>query len=280
MKNIAIVIPVHNRIKFTKDCLYSLRKQTYKDFQTVIIDDGSSDGTALMIKNDFPETKVINGDGNLYWTAATNLGVRYSLKINSKYIMTLNNDTIAEINFLEKMIYWAERKAKSLIGAFAIDYVTKKPIYGGEIINWRYGNNKNLLHILPKDKWYGLHEVTHFPGRGLLIPSKLFEQIGLFDEKCFPHYAADYDFTHRAIKVGYKVYCNYDAKLYIYPEMSGDAEYRKDKSIKNFYIHLFGIKGGGNLIVYTKYVIKNAPWYYKLFSLLIGYVKRIFGYWV
>lgn len=275
---IYIVIPVHNRKDFTKNCLLSLREQTYKNFKTVIIDDGSTDGTAEILKSDFPEVHVIKGDGNLWWTAATNLGVNYALDNNADYVLTLNNDTIATKDFLEKMIFWAESTPNALLGAFAIDAETKKPVYGGEIINWKLANSKFLLDILPKEKWYGLHEVTHFPGRGLLIPSKVFLEIGLFDEKHFPHYAADYDFTHRAIRAGYKVYCNFDAKLMIYPDASGDAQNRKKKSLKNYYNHLFGMKGGGNLIRFTKYNLRNCPKKYIPINLIIGYFRRIFGY--
>ena len=276
---IYIVIPVFNRKEITKNCLLSLRQQTYKDFKVVVIDDGSTDGTEEMLTNEFPEVYIIKGDGNLWWTAATNLGVKYALENNSDYILTLNNDTIAKEDFLGKMIYRAEKTPNALLGAFALDANTKKPVYGGEIINWKWANSKSLLDSLPKEQWYGLHEVTHFPGRGLLIPAEVFRKIGLYDEKHFPHYAADYDFTHRAIRAGYKVYCNYDAKLLIYPDASGDAENRKKKSLKNYYNHLFGIKGGANIKIFTKYTIRNCPFYYIPTFLLCGYIKRILGYW-
>jgi len=276
---IYIVIPVFNRKEITKNCLLSLRQQTYKDFKVVVIDDGSTDGTEEMLTNEFPEVYIIKGDGNLWWTAATNLGVKYALENNADYILTLNNDTIAKEDFLGKMIYRAEKTPNALLGAFALDANTKKPVYGGEIINWKWANSKSLLDSLPKEQWYGLHEVTHFPGRGLLIPAEVFRKIGLYDEKHFPHYAADYDFTHRAIRAGYKVYCNYDAKLLIYPDASGDAENRKKKSLKNYYNHLFGIKGGANIKIFTKYTIRNCPFYYIPTFLLCGYIKRILGYW-
>ncbi len=70
-----------------------------------------------------------------------------------------------------------------------------------------------LLDKLPKDQQKGLHKVTHFPGRGLWIPRKVFDVLGLFDEKKFPHYYADYDFTHSAVRAGFEIYCNYDARL-------------------------------------------------------------------
>jgi len=72
---IFIVIPVYNRINFTKKCLNSIKQQTYQNYRVVVIDDGSTDGTAALLAEEFPEVHVIQGDGNLWWTAATNLGV-------------------------------------------------------------------------------------------------------------------------------------------------------------------------------------------------------------
>ena len=134
------------------------------------------------------------------------------------------------------------------------------------------------MDILPQEQWCRLHKVSHFPGRGLLIPSEVYRKIGLYDEKHFPHYAADYDFTHRAIRAGYKIYCNYDAKLFIYPEVSGDAENRKNKSLKNYFNHLFMLKGGGNLKVFFYYAIINCPPRYLILFLPIGISRRILGY--
>ena len=67
-KSLFIVIPVHNRKHFTRDCLLSLRKQTFQNFTIIVIDDGSSDGTGEMIQKEFPEVVLLHGDGNLWWT--------------------------------------------------------------------------------------------------------------------------------------------------------------------------------------------------------------------
>jgi GT2 family glycosyltransferase len=277
---IFIIIPVHDRKQFTRQCLFSLIRQTLQNFRVIVIDDGSTDGTGEMIEKEFPEVILLKGDGNLWWTGATNRGVEYALKQADQddYILTLNNDTIATKDFLEKMIYWADKTPNALLGAFAIDADTKKPVYGGHIINWKWANYKSLLDILPNEQWNGLHEVTQFPGRGLLIPRHVFKKIGLYDEKNFPHYMADYDFTFKAIRGGYRVYCNYDAKLLIYQDESGDRANRSNKSFKNYMNHLFGIKGGGNLIMFLKYVLKNCPKKYLWVFIPIGTIKRIIGY--
>ncbi len=278
-KSIFIVIPVHNRKEFTYNCLLSLGRQTVQNFKIIVVDDGSTDGTDEMIQEQFPEVILLHGDGNLWWTGATNLGVRYALNQRAEYIMTLNDDTIAPSDFLEKMIYWAEKKPKALLGAFLLDAKTKKPVYGGAIINWKLANSIALLDTLKPEDQHGLHEVTHFPGRGLLIPAEVFHKIGLYDAKRFPQAAADYDFTHRAVRAGYRIFCNHDAKLLIYPDASGYAQLRRKKNLKNYYYHLFGIKGGGNLKRFTVYTIRNCPTWYQPWFLLRGYIQRVFGYW-
>src|SRR3972149_9777335 len=136
-KSLYIVIPVHNRKDFTHSCLLSLYRQTLTNFKIIVIDDGSTDGTSEMIQKEFPEVILLHGDGNLWFTAATNLGVRYALEHDADYIMTLNDDTIATYSFIEKMLFWAEREPKALLGAFALDTETKKPVYGGSHINWK-----------------------------------------------------------------------------------------------------------------------------------------------
>lgn len=71
---IYIIIPVHNRKHFTRECLLSLRKQTFQNFKVIVVNDGSSDGTGEMIEKEFSDVILLKGDGNLWWTGATNLG--------------------------------------------------------------------------------------------------------------------------------------------------------------------------------------------------------------
>lgn len=275
-----IVIPVHNRKKFTRNCLLALSKQTYKDFKVIIVDDGSTDGTDEMIKSEFPDTIILYGDGNLFWTKATNVGIRYALDHGATYVMCLNDDTIPFENYMEKMMYWAEQKPHAVLHAMDYDFNTKKPYYGGERHNWKTNKTVHLLDVLPEEQHHGIHEVTHGPGRGLLIPVEVFEKAGMFEENKLPHYGADYDFTFQAAKHGFKIYCNFDAILYSYPDESGDHEHKKVKTLKNFYNHLFGIRGGGNLKVWTWYTLRNCPPLYWPYVLMDGYLRRMLGYWI
>ena len=275
---IYIVTPIFNRKKFTKKYLEALSIQTVRNFKIIIVDDGSTDGTSQMIEKDFPEIILLKEDGDLWWAEATNVGVHYAMEQGATYVMTLNDDTIPEPDYIEKMIDWSTKNPNALFGAFAIDAESNKAIYGGEILNWKTGKFENLLDNIPKSKQNGLHKVNTFPGRGLLIPVDTFNKIGLYDSKNFPQTIADLDFTARADSAGYEIFCNYDAKIKIYPEESGGVKLRKDKSLKNYYQHLFGMRGAGNLKWFTIFAFKNAPKKYLLQYWVTGVTRRVGGY--
>ena len=278
-KKVSVVIPVMNRYGFTKACLEALGRQTWKNLEVIVVDDGSTDETKTQLKVDFPWAKVVFGDGEYWWTKATNEGIKVALKDGTDYVMTLNNDTVPPENFVEKLVEGAESAGpKALVGAMAINQGSGEVVYGGEIMDWLRAGRKSVLSGLSAEKQTGLHEVTHFPGRGLLIPISVFDAIGLYDEKTFPHYSADYDFTLRARKKGYKVYCSHDARLEIYPEASGDKQNRKKKSLKAYYNHLFTRRGGGNAGRFLKFAVRNCPPQYMVPYIAIGLTKKVFGY--
>ncbi|WP_324674386.1 glycosyltransferase family 2 protein [Hymenobacter sp. GOD-10R] len=275
-----IIIPVFNRKHFTRECLLSLRKQTDQRFRTVVVDDGSTDGTAQMLADEFPEVEVVTGDGNLFWTAGVNAGIRRALELGATRVMTLNNDVVTEPTFVAQMLADADRHPTAVLGALELDIATGKPIYGGERLDFRTNTRRDLLEELKPEQFKGLHPVTYLPGRGLLIPKAVIEKIGLFDEKRLPHYLADFDYTSVARRAGFPVYCNYDARLSTYPDESGQTLTRKQRSFKGYYQHLFGIRGGGNMVNFTHFALKNCPKPYLPYFLLNGYARRVVGYFL
>lgn len=275
-----IIIPVFNRKEFTRKCLLSLEHQTCRDHKVIVVDDGSTDGTRDMLREEFPGVTVLSGEGSLYWTASVNMGIRLALAEGAEYIMTLNNDTVAEEHLMERMRFWSREKPQALLGALDIDHISGKPYYGGEVIHRIWNTSTFLLDELAERDWSGLHKVSLFPGRGLLIPRKVFETIGLFEQNKLPHYMADYDFTMMAADHGFEIFCNYDAKLFTYPEEGGDHKIRRVKNLKNYFSHLFGIKGGGNLRNFTVYTLRHSTPVLIPFHLLKGYAQRIFGYFL
>ncbi|RTQ48954.1 glycosyltransferase family 2 protein [Hymenobacter gummosus] len=275
-----IVIPVFNRLAYTRACLDALRRQTNQQFRTVVVDDGSTDGTAEALARDYPEVTVLPGTGQLFWTAGVNLGLRYALGEGADRLMTMNNDVEAAPDFVARMLHWAARQPEALLGALELDIKTQQPVYGGEQFSWLTHRSRELLPLLAPPQQRGLHAVSYLPGRGLLIPARVVAAIGLFDEKRLPHYLADYDYTTVARRHGFPVYLNYDARLLTYPEESGQEQTRKQRTLRGYAEHLFGIRGGGNLRNFTHFALKNCPPLLLPTFLLNGYARRLGGYFL
>lgn len=275
-----IIIPVFNRWRYTRECLASLRAQTSQAFRTVVVDDGSTDETAAALAQEFPEVEVVTGDGNLFWTAGVNLGIRRALALGATRVLTLNNDVVAAPTFVAEMLAAADQNPTAVLGALEFDTSTGEVIYGGERLDFKTNTRHDLLDELPAGLRTGLHSVTYLPGRGLLIPKTVIDKVGLFDEKRLPHYLADFDYTSVARRAGFPVFCNYAAQLSTYPEESGQTLTRKHRSVKGYYQHLFGIRGGGNMVNFTHFALKNCPKLYLPYFLLNGYARRLVGYFL
>jgi GT2 family glycosyltransferase len=275
-----IIIPVFNRWHYTRACLESLRQQTSQAFRTVVVDDGSTDETAAALALDFPEVEVVTGDGNLFWTAGVNAGIRRALALGATQVMTLNNDVVTAPDFVAQMLAAAGQHPTAVLGSLEFDADSGEAIYGGERLDFRTNTRHDLLTELLVSQRFGLHPVTYLPGRGLLIPKVVIDKIGLFDEQRLPHYLADFDYTSLARRAGFPVYCNYDAQLSTYPEESGQTLTRKQRSLKGYFQHLFSIRGGGNMLNFTHFALKNCPKPYLPYFLLNGYARRLVGYFL
>jgi GT2 family glycosyltransferase len=223
---------------------------------------------------------VLTAPDTLFWTGSVNMGLRHALHAGATHLMTLNNDVLVPPTFIETMLSTSAAHPASLLGALEKDAHSQAPIWGGEVFDWRTHRAHHLLRTLAPTQQHGLHAVSYLPGRGLLIPRAIAEQIGLFDEDGFPHYYADYDFTHRALRAGYELYCHYDAPLYTYPDASGDQLTRQQRNLSGYLKHLFSIKGGGNLGNFTRYTRRHCPGPQQPYALLNGYARRMAGYFV
>ncbi len=277
---VSIVIPVFNRVDYTVACIESLKATTHLDFRVILVDDGSTDKTQEIISTRFPEVIIISGDGSWWWTKSTNMGIKKAIELGSDYIMMLNNDTIAQPDFVHNMIKPIEQNQKTVVGALGIDKNSNLAVQRGLQINWLLAKNVHHKKIDGVQDVSGLKSVSCLPGRGMSFHASLIREIGYPDEKHLPQYTADFDFSIRAAENGYNVYCNYDAKLLIYPEESGSKLNRKQKTLKKFKHHLFGIKGDGNLMNFFRFGVRHCPAQYLVFYLPIGMMRRVVGFWL
>jgi GT2 family glycosyltransferase len=199
---VTVVIPNWNGERFLDLCLSSLRKQAFKDFETVLVDNGSTDGSLRLLERDFPEVRVISMSENRGFSAAVNAGIEAS---EASYLALLNNDTEVDPGWLEALVRAAERHPESgLFASKLVDFHDRRVLDGaGDALR---------LSGLPYRLGHGERDRGQFDlpayvfsacGAAALYRREMLGDIGLFDED-FVSYCEDGDLSFRAQLAGYR----------------------------------------------------------------------------
>lgn len=208
---IYILLPVHNRVTDTLSFIACCEQQTFKDFQLVIIDDGSTDGTHEKVAGMYPWIHMLRGDGHLWWTGAINMGLKYVLDVaqDDDFLMTINNDVIIGRDFLELMHQTAVNHIRTIFNPISVSLLDRKSVHftGTKVISWALAIKVQPYYGRPlktarKER---MIEVDYLSGRGTVIPVRAFKEIGIYNQALLPHYGADDEFTCRAKKHGYRI---------------------------------------------------------------------------
>ena len=229
--SVSIIIPVFNKIELTLQCLNSLNEINSQNiFEVIVVDNNSTDGTNEIlnkVKDSLKyELKIIQNSSNLGFAKANNIGIK-----SAKYdnILFLNNDTIAEIDFLNKPVEILNSKN---IGAVGI-----KLLYPDRLIQHAglaFGGNKLAQHIF---NFYPSHyppanfskEVSAITGACFFIKKSLFEKLGGFDE-AFINGQEDIDLCMKIKSLGLKIWYSPDAWIY---HLESQSANRLEKAFQN-----------------------------------------------
>ena len=235
-KNITIVIPNYNGMKFLPGCIESLDAQTADDFEVLIVDNGSSDGSVEWIKErgirlvELPENKGFAG------------GVNAGLKVcDTEYVILLNNDTICFNDFVEKLEHTIEMSDKIFaVSALMIKANNHELVDsagdGISIVGWAYqrGLDENI------ERHASSRRVFSACAGAAIYRKSILDEIGYFDEMHFA-YLEDIDLSYRANLAGYRIYYEPEAKVYHLGSATSGSKYNDFKvrlsSRNNIYLH-------------------------------------------
>ena len=203
----AIVVPVFNRRASTRRCLQSLHELRPAGSVVVVVDSGSTDGTPGMIAECFPEVVLLSADPSLWWTGATNCGVRWALANDIGWIVTYNDDNVASEGLFARLQQTATEQPDALVAAVCVHLQEPdRVLFAGRR---RAGLGDRFRYLDLDRSAAGLveevREVDLLHGMCTLAPAAAFTAIGLFDEQTFPHLYGDDDFALRARAGGYRL---------------------------------------------------------------------------
>lgn len=192
--NIAVIMTCHNRCIKTYDCLrhlYKNKKVEGLTFEVYLVDDGCTDGTPIIVKQDYPEVNIIEGDGTLFWNRGMYAAWKASMK-GGHYdgVLWLNDDTLMRSDALEILYTNAQKHPDSILVGTIRDLADNEYTYGGYI-------KKNSI-LKPVDDAI---PCCYFNGNIVYVPSSVSEKIGILDYY-FRHSKGDFEYGIRARKNG------------------------------------------------------------------------------
>ena len=246
-----VVTAVHNRKKITSRFIEYLAAQECKEeIHLVLVDDGSIDGTDALVKEKYPNSTILYGNGNLFWGGALQMAYRYLLDKNisdDDIIFYSNDDSRLGPSFIEDLVNILKENPNDIVTGCAYGVNTGNYLDGPVDFNL---NNGAVKHLKPGS------EGNCASTRALGMYGKVFKHIGGFHPVLLPHYASDYEYTIRAVKKGHRIISCEDLKYFFSEDTTGDNSH-KDISLKR----VFSKRSKLNPIYKLTFFLMIAPIY-------------------
>jgi len=212
---VSVIIVNWNGKVYLKDCLTSVLSQTYPNYEVILVDNGSTDGSVSLIKESFPEIRLIRLDRNYGFAKANNIGIEEALEDKlTEYVALLNNDAYVDRRWLEELVTCAEKSENVGMVASKILFAGLNTINSVGTIVLKDGSAAHLGGKETDRGQYDLIKETFAPcAAAALYARRMLEDIGSFDEDFFA-YMEDVDLGWRARLAGWKCTLAPNARAY------------------------------------------------------------------
>ena len=254
-----VVTTAYNRRESTRDFCESLNCQSYNNFVLVLVDDGSSDGTAEMVSGFSFRKEICTGDGNLWWAGGIRKGLARLKALDPRLedlVLIANSDTIFARDFLEKAVKEIGQDSSALMLCASVSFVdTGRWIDGGTVCYWPRLTFKH----------YGAHpeKIDCASTRCLLFAYSTLSISGTFRPRLLPHYLSDYEFTIRARRRGIKLLPAKSVVSYGTEGTTGSHDLRAGP-VSRVIPQMLSPKFSANPVSLFMFVLLSAPIQWKL----------------
>lgn len=215
LPKIAIIVLNWNGKQDTLTCLESLQKLTCPRFEVIVVDNGSTDDSAMAMQRAYPHHIFIVNSQNLGFAEGNNVGIRLAMERGAELLFLLNNDTIVAPDILERFVEgFAAHPQAGILGAkiCRLDHRETLDHLGGRW-NRKTGKFDFIGGQEPEAKWQETQELDYVCGAGLIVRRAVIEKIGLLDPRFFLIWEES-DFCFRARRAGFQVLTCPQAKLW------------------------------------------------------------------
>ena len=182
-----------------------------------VVDDGSTDGSSEAIRAEFPTVNVIHGNGELWYTEGTNVGIRAALKRNPDFVLAINDDSVFDADFLSYLVDTAQRHPRSVVGPLLLLWdephrlFQVSPVWDTLYGGWRHWEDQTVWTV-PDRPW----NVDIIVGNCVLVPAAAFAECGLMDSKRYINFG-DAEFTPRLKRQGWDLIIDPRARVFCQP---------------------------------------------------------------
>jgi GT2 family glycosyltransferase len=270
---VSIVMLTLNSYQVTRDCLLTLQQLDYPNFEIVLVDNGSTDGSEKQLGRDFPEVRHLHNTLNLGFPGGNNVGIRDALSRQPQYLLLLNNDTLVAPNFLSEMVRVTEENpAIGLANPKILYHEPPDRIwYAGGAYKRGWSLAKHFgVNRRDNGKYNQLCEVSFTTGCALLVKADVVRKVGLLDEVFFLGYE-DLDWCVRAQNAGFKAI--YIPSAVIWHRAGYDTKKNLGKPLKDFYY-------ARNSVLFARKHLEARHWPLYVLSMSRFLAYRTAGYMV
>jgi GT2 family glycosyltransferase len=213
---VSVIIPSWNGKHHLETCLPSLAGQTYRSFELIVVDNGSTEGTVTWLGHSWPAARIVALPENRGFTVAVNVGIQAA---RGELIALLNNDTEVERDWLEQLVDVIGRHPGAGMVASKLklwDDRTRIHSAGDFYTVGGRPGNRGVWSV--DDGQWDEEEWIFAPCAGAALYRRdLFDKVGLFDER-FGSYLEDIDLAWRAQLAGFR--CRYAPRAVVYHRVS------------------------------------------------------------
>ena len=256
---VAIILVNWNGYDLTQACLESLKELQYSNFQTVLVDNGSIDGSGEKLKTEFPAITLLTSPENIGFTGGNNLGIQWALDHSYDQVLLLNNDTLVEPDFLNPLVSFLEQNPDYGAVQPKIMFEAERDklwnagggYFKGLEMTWSIGIGKIDEGQFDQEK-----DTPWITGCAILVRSAAIRQAGMLDNRFFAYYE-DVEWSFRIKKSGFRL--RYLPQSKIYHVAGGSSKKIKTKEgvippILHYYRtrnHLFLIRSHSNPVSFV-----------------------------
>ena len=217
--SVSIVIPHWNNVDVLSECLESILNTDFENFETIVVDNASTDNSVASVRSNYPNVKLIENDKNYGYAGGCNIGAEAA---SGDFLIFLNNDTVQEKDWISNLI-------KTINSDDKIAAVQPKILnyYDRNVFDYAGGSGGHMdIYCFPfargrifsfqendEGQYNNKEKCFWSSGTCFMVQRELFEKVGGFDESFFAH-MEEIDLCWRLYAMGFEVWVEPDSVVY------------------------------------------------------------------